>query len=75
MIYQGSILENVAFGIPKGSEVSEERIINACKEASIHDFIQSLPEGYGTDAGICGISLSGGQRQWIAIARALVHDP
>lgn len=75
MIYQGSILENVAFGVPEGTEVSEERIINACKEASIHDFIQSLPEGYGTDAGIRGISLSGGQRQRIAIARALVRDP
>jgi ATP-binding cassette subfamily B (MDR/TAP) protein 1 len=75
MIYQGSIRENVAFGIPEGVEVSEERIITACKEASIHDFIQSLPEGYGTDAGIRGISLSGGQRQRIAIARALVRDP
>jgi ATP-binding cassette subfamily B (MDR/TAP) protein 1 len=74
-LYQGSVRDNVLFGIPEGSEIEQERVIRACKDANIHDFIQSLPEGYDTDAGTRGIALSGGQRQRIAIARALVRDP
>lgn len=73
-LYQGSIRENVLIGVPEDT-VSEERLFKACKDANIHDFILSLPDGYDTDAGSRGLALSGGQRQRIAIARALIRDP
>lgn len=72
-LYQGSIRENVLLGTSE--DVGEARLIQACKDANIHDFITSLPEGYDTDAGSRGLALSGGQRQRIAIARALIRDP
>ncbi len=49
--------------------------MRAAKLACIHDFISSLPLGYGTPCGERGVQLSGGQRQRIAIARALIRDP
>jgi ATP-binding cassette, subfamily B (MDR/TAP), member 1 len=73
-LYQGSIRENILLGIAD-EDVSEELLVQACKDANIHTFITSLPEGYSTDAGSRGLALSGGQRQRIAIARALVRDP
>lgn len=72
-LYQGSIRENVLLGY--SGTVDDEVLIKACKDANIHDFITSLPEGYDTDAGSRGLALSGGQRQRIAIARALIRDP
>jgi ATP-binding cassette subfamily B (MDR/TAP) protein 1 len=75
-LYQGSIRDNVLVGIsPDDDGVSDEKLLKACKDANIHDFIESLPEGYDTDAGARGLSLSGGQRQRIAIARALIREP
>jgi ATP-binding cassette subfamily B (MDR/TAP) protein 1 len=75
-LYQGSIRDNVLIGISSEDHtVSDEKVIKACKDANIHDFIESLPEGYNTDAGARGLSLSGGQRQRIAIARALIREP
>ncbi|KUL82457.1 hypothetical protein ZTR_09950 [Talaromyces verruculosus] len=75
-LYQGSIRYNVLVGVPPDYQgVSDEKILKAYKDASIHDFIESLPEGYDTDAGARGLSLSGGQRQRIAIARALIREP
>lgn len=56
-------------------EVSDEAVEKAAKDANIHTFIQSLPEGYSTDVGSKGVALSGGQRQRLAIARALIRDP
>jgi ATP-binding cassette subfamily B (MDR/TAP) protein 1 len=73
MLYQGSIRDNVLLG--HAGDVDDARLIHACKDANIHDFIISLPEGYDTDAGSRGLALSGGQRQRIAIARALIRDP
>lgn len=57
------------------STVSEAQLHQACRDASIHDFIVSLPEGYDTNVGSRGVALSGGQKQRVAIARALMRDP
>jgi ATP-binding cassette, subfamily B (MDR/TAP), member 1 len=73
MLYQGSIRKNVLLG--HAGDVDEARLIRACQDANIHDFITSLPDGYATDAGSRGLGLSGGQRQRIAIARALIRGP
>ncbi|KAK9447474.1 P-loop containing nucleoside triphosphate hydrolase protein [Limtongia smithiae] len=72
-LYSGSILENIQFGTTRA--VTEEEIIAVCKQANIHDFIMSLPDGYNTLCGSKGSLLSGGQKQRIAIARALIRQP
>ncbi|KAH7007746.1 P-loop containing nucleoside triphosphate hydrolase protein [Ilyonectria destructans] len=74
-LFQGSIRDNILFGISDPDSVPDERIHEVCRDAFIHDFIVSLPEGYNTDVGQQGVSMSGGQRQRIAIARALIRDP
>jgi ATP-binding cassette subfamily B (MDR/TAP) protein 1 len=71
-LYQGSIKDNVLLGT---DTEDEEKLMQACKDANIHDFIMSLPQGYDTDSGSRGLALSGGQRQRIAVARALIRDP
>ncbi len=71
-IFTGTIKDNIAFGRP---EASMDEIILAAKNARIHDFIESLPEGYDTVVGERGVTLSGGQRQRITIARALLTNP
>ncbi len=71
-IFTGTLRDNIAFGKP---DASIEEIKSAAKLARIHDFIESLPEGYGTLVGERGITLSGGQRQRITIARALLTQP
>jgi len=72
-LFQGSIRENILLGVD--SATSDDRLHKACREAEIHDFILSLPEGYNTDVGNKGVSLSGGQKQRISIARALIRNP
>ncbi|KAK6599982.1 ABC transporter [Botrytis cinerea] len=74
-LYQGSVRQNILLGIPNDESISEDVITRACKDADIHEFITSLPQGYETQIGNRGLSLSGGQRQRIAIARALIRDP
>lgn len=71
-LFNATIRENIAYGLP---ETSDETIIAAAKAARIHDFIQSLPDGYDTWVGERGITLSGGQRQRVSIARTLLLDP
>ncbi|KAF6831526.1 ABC multidrug transporter mdr1 [Colletotrichum plurivorum] len=72
-LYQGTIKENILLGA--STEVTDEAIEHACREANIYDFVVSLPEGFNTVVGSKGALLSGGQKQRIAIARALIRDP
>ena len=55
-------------------DASDEELVEACKKASIHDFIMNLPNGYDTAVGELGDTLSGGERQRIGLARAFLHD-
>lgn len=73
-LYQGSIRENVLLGTTS-TDVTQEQVEAACRQANMHDFIVSLPQGYETDCGAKGVQLSGGQKQRIAIARALIRNP
>lgn len=69
----GTLAENVRLGVP--DDTPQEVVEEACKQAYIHDFIISLPDGYNTLCGTKGIGLSGGQKQRVAIARALIRNP
>ncbi|TFH91613.1 ABC transporter ATP-binding protein [Vibrio ouci] len=70
-LFATSILNNIAIG---QQEVSMEQVIDAAKQAEIHDFIISLPNGYDTPVGERGVTLSAGQRQRISIARAALRQ-
>lgn len=70
-LFPTSIMENVRYA---NENATREEIIEACKNARIHDFIMSLPEGYDTIVGERGILLSGGERQRISIARAFLKN-
>ncbi|KAJ5341530.1 ABC multidrug transporter [Penicillium brevicompactum] len=76
-LFEGSIRDNLLLGIEdKEDAQTEERMIQACKDAEIHDFITSLPDGYLTELGVnAQTSLSGGQKQRVCIARALIRKP
>jgi len=71
-LFNASIRENILFG---RKDATEEEMIEACKAAYIHDFIAALDEGYDTLVGERGIKLSGGEKQRIAIARAILRNP
>tara|TARA_R110002003_G_scaffold279_7_gene18072 strand:+ start:3397 stop:4392 length:996 start_codon:yes stop_codon:yes gene_type:complete len=71
---RGTIRQNVLLGVHE-NQVDENALHQACRDAGIHDFISSLPDGYDTDVGTGGVSLSGGQKQRLSIARALIRDP
>ena len=55
-------------------DATDDEIIAACKKASVHDFVMSLPKGYDTEVGELGDTLSGGERQRLGLARAFLHD-
>ena len=71
-LFSGTIRDNIAYGKPGASM---EEIIEAAKQANIHDFIQELPDGYDTFVGERGARLSGGQKQRISIARVFLKNP
>jgi len=71
-IFSGNIAENVVYG---RYDARPTQVIQACKEAELHDFVMSMPEKYETQVGEHGTSLSGGQRQRLAIAMSLLTDP
>jgi len=71
-LFHASIAENIAYARP---EAAQEEIVAAAQGAAIHDFIAALPDGYETIAGERGLALSAGERQRIAIARALLRRP
>ena len=72
VLFNDTIEYNIAYGKP-GS--SHDDIVAAARAAYIHDFIESLPDGYATMVGERGLKLSGGEKQRVAIARTLLKDP
>ncbi len=72
VIFSASALENIRYGRPGASD---REVIAAARAAFAHDFIEALPQRYGTFLGERGVRLSGGQRQRIAIARAILKNP
>jgi len=71
-LFEGSIRDNLTYGKP---DASDEEIIEAAKTAEAWGFIETLPDGLGTEVGERGVRLSGGQRQRLSLARALLKDP
>ena len=71
-LFTGTIKENILYG---DIDATDEKVIEAAKDANIHDFIMSLENGYNTDIGEKGIKLSGGQKQRISIARVFLKNP
>ena len=71
-MYNETVAENIAYGNPAASR---EQIILAATQAYAHEFIEKLPKGYDTPIGERGIRLSGGEKQHIAIARAILKNP
>jgi ATP-binding cassette subfamily B protein len=72
VLFSGTIRDNLRWG---DENATDEEIIDACKSACAHDFIMSFPEGYDTDLGQGGVNVSGGQKQRLCIARALLKKP
>ena len=72
VLFSGTIKENLKWG---DENATDEEIYEACKAAQAHDFIMSFPDGYETDLGQGGVNVSGGQKQRLCIARALLKKP
>lgn len=72
VLFSGTIKENLKWG---NETASDDQIVDACKAAQAHEFIMSFPDGYDTDLGQGGVNVSGGQKQRLCIARALLKTP
>jgi ATP-binding cassette subfamily B protein len=72
VLFNDTIEYNIAYGKP---DATREEIVAAAKAAYIHDFIESLPDGYQSMVGERGLKLSGGEKQRVAIARTLLKNP
>ena len=71
-LFNGTIRENLLYA---KEDATQEELENACRIASIHDFIVSQPDGYDTEVGNRGLKLSGGEKQRISIARVILKNP
>lgn len=71
-LFNGTIKENLLYA---KEDATDEELIEACKNANIHDFIASQPDGYNTIVGNRGLKLSGGEKQRLSIARVILKDP
>ena len=72
VLFSGTIRENLLWGNP---EATDEELIEACKAAQAHEFVMAFPDGYETNLGQGGVNVSGGQKQRLCIARALLKNP
>ena len=70
-LFEGSVFENIAIA---KENITQEEVIEACKKANCHEFIEKLEHGYETNVGTLGGKLSGGERQRITIARAIIKN-
>ena len=71
-LFNGTIRENLLYA---KDDASDEELVRACRDANIHDFVISQPEGYDTIVGNRGLKLSGGEKQRLSIARVILKDP
>ena len=72
VLFNDTIYYNIAYGRP---DATHDEIIGAARAAHIHDFVESLPQGYESMVGERGLKLSGGEKQRVAIARAILKNP
>ena len=72
VLFNDTIYYNIAYGRP---DATRDEVVAAAKAAKIHDFVESLPDGYDTTVGERGLKLSGGEKQRVGIARTLLKDP
>jgi ATP-binding cassette subfamily B protein len=71
-LFSGTIRDNISFGRP---EATEEEMVRSCRALGVHDFVESLPDGYDTAVSYRGSRLSAGERQLVSLARAFLADP